>query len=548
MDTSKYKALYLQEVYEHLSGIENGLLVLEKEPGDAEAINNLFRHYHSIKGMSASMGYQPIQELAHAQETLLDGARAQRLKVTTALTSTLLECLDVMKSLVRMVEEDQPVTAEITPYLDKLTAAAAREQAPPAAKKTAPEETKAQAAAPELRLPGIMKVEGKVFDDLLTTVGGLFMSLSTLKSTSREIRSIPFKDNVYTLGKTIGRLHESILSARMLPLKDLTENLPRVVRDMSVKTGKEVNLTVDGAEMSLDRAVLENLGSPLVHAIRNAIDHGIELPDERKKRSKPPGGAITIKAFPKKDRVAIVVSDDGAGIDPDKVRAKAVQKGFPAEKARAMSDREAMMLVCMPGLSTAEKITETSGRGVGLDVVKSVIEGLGGTLEIESRPGYGTDIIMELPRTTSVVKALVVKVGPEQFLLPNSKIVKVIEVKESDVASGTFIYDGSGIQTLRLGAVLGMGDIPRGGKCTMVVVEASAPASGPDVTEKERLYGILVDDFEDEIDAYIKPLTPPLSRLWGVLGLAILGDGRPVFLVDLAQLISRAFSPAGKDN
>ena len=479
MDISKYKALYLQEVYEHLSGIEKGLLVLEKEPGDAEAINNLFRHYHSIKGMSASMGYLPIQEIAHAQETLLDGARSQKLKVTTALTSTLLECLDVMRSLVKMVEEDKQLSTEITPYLDKL-AAASQEQAPAAAKKPAPEGTKAPAAAPELRLPGIMKVEGKVFDDLLTTVGGLFMSLSTFKSMSREFRSITFKDNVYTLGKTIGRLHESILSARMLTLKDLTENLPRVVRDMSVKTGKEVNLTVDGADLSLDRAVLENLGSPLVHAIRNAVDHGIELPDERKKRSKPPGGTIAIKAFPKKERVSIVVSDDGAGIDPDKVRAKAVQKGFPAEKARAMSDKEAMMLVCMPGLSTADKITETSGRGVGLDVVKSVIEGLGGSLEIESRPGYGTDIIMELPRTTSVVKALVVNVGPERFLLPNSKIVKVIEVNESDISSGAYGYNGSGVQTLRLSTVLGMGDLTSGGRCTMVVVEALSPASGTD--------------------------------------------------------------------
>ncbi|MBI5344869.1 MAG: chemotaxis protein CheW [Deltaproteobacteria bacterium] len=519
MDTSKYKALFLQETGEHISGIEEGLLSLEKGEAGQSGIDALFRHYHSIKGMSASMGYEPLMKLAHAQEDLLDRIRGKRLSPSPLITSALFECLDKLKDMVKKAGADAPMDTDITAYISRLEAAA------------------------------IMKVEGRVFDELLSIVGELFMSLSSFKELSYALRSIAYKDGVHLLGRSVNKLYMNILSARMIPIGQLTEGLPRVVRDMSVKSGKPVELKVEGADISLDRAVLENLSSPLVHAVRNAIDHGIEGPRERTRLHKPAAGTITVRACVRRDKVVIEVSDDGKGIDFAKVRAKAASIGFPEERLKTLSDREAAMLVCLPGLSTADKVTDTSGRGVGMDVVKSIIEGLGGALSIDSTPDIGTKIIMELPRTTSIIKTLSVMVSDELFLLPVSRIEKILEAEEKDVASGTFLHEGRYIPVIPLGPALGMDEETRNGRCTIVVAEGRKDIEGEagrgEPTDARNLAGIKVDDFGDEIDAYIKPLLPPMSRLWGVSGAAIMSDGRPAFLVDIPQIISKAADPSG---
>ncbi|MBI5826317.1 MAG: Hpt domain-containing protein [Deltaproteobacteria bacterium] len=534
MDTSKYKALYLQETHDHLSGIEKGLLLLDKEPGNSVAVDSLFRHYHSIKGMSASMGYEPLARLAHAQEDLLDRARSKKTVPAPETVSTLLECLDALRALVKKVEGDEPLNTDISPFLDKITRA---RDAGATGVAAGPATAHAPEAAAVLKISDIMKVEGRVFDDLLATVGDLFMSLSAFKSLTHGVRSIEFKDNVHALGRSINSIYNNILSARMLPVEDLTEGLPRVVRDISRKSGKEVDLKIEGAEIRLDRSILEGLGSPMVHIIRNAVDHGIESRDERLSAGKPASGTISVRAYAEKDRAVIEVSDDGHGIDPDKLKAKAVAKGFPQARLASMTGKEALMLVCVPGLSTSDNVTETSGRGVGMDVVKEAIEGLGGSLEIESVHGEGTKIIMKLPRTSSIVKSLLVADGAEQFLLPMSRIIRAMEVNASSVAGGTLDMDGVGIPVIGLGSALGIRKRHENRLSTVILVDGSG-AGGTGVV------GVVVDSFLDEIDAYVKPLTPPISRIWGVSGITIMGDGRPVFLLDLTQIISRALAKA----
>ena len=245
MDTSKYKALYLQETGEHLSGIEQGLLALEKNPGDTKTIDNLFRHYHSIKGMSASMGYEPIQKLSHRQEDLLDKVRQKKLALTDDMLSTLLVCLDGLKHMVRMVEEDKPPEMNIQPLLGRIQDAIDGKSAQEA-ERGAPEALEAAAATgppptpattiidgSELKLSHVMKVDSSVFDGLLANLGDLFMALSTFKRLSGDSRSIELKDGVHMLGKSINTLHSSILGARMLPVEDLIAALPRVVRDIA---------------------------------------------------------------------------------------------------------------------------------------------------------------------------------------------------------------------------------------------------------------------------------------------------------------------------
>lgn len=539
MDTSKYRALYLQETHEHLSGIEKGLLLLDREPGNATAVDSLFRHYHSIKGMSASMGYEPLTRLAHAQEDLLDAARSKKTVPAPETISTLLECLDGLRALIKKVEADEPLDTDISPFLDRIRMArdsgAKGHAAGPA--------TPAPEGASVLKIPDIMKVEGRVFDDLLATVGELFMSLSAFKSLTHSVRSIEFKDGVHALGKSINSIYYNILSARMLPVEDLTEGLPRVVRDISRKSGKEVELKIEGADIRLDRSILEGLGSPMVHIIRNAVDHGIESRDERLSAGKPASGTISVRAYAGKDRAVIEISDDGGGIDLDRLKAKAASKGFSQARLASMTGKEVLLLVCVPGLSTSDNVTETSGRGVGMDVVKETVEGLGGSLGIESVKGKGTKIIMELPRTSSIVKSLLVSAGEEQFLLPMSKIIRVMEVSAGSVAGGTLEMDGAGIPVIGLGSALGIRKRHENRRSTVILVEGADAVSGAR-GEGALVVGVVVDNFLDEIDAYVKPLTPPISRIWGVSGITIMGDGRPVFLLDLTQIISRALTGA----
>jgi len=528
MDTSKYKALYLQEANEHLSGIEKGLLALEKGEDNPSPVENLFRHYHSIKGMSASMGYEVISRLSHAQEDLLDRVRSKRLTLSGAMLTALFKCTDALKELIKRVEEDKPLTYDVDPLINEIRGLI--EGRTPAPQSAAPTQ--------ELKLSQTMKVDVKIFDGLLASAGDLFMTLSSFKTLTQGLRSIAVKDSIHTLGKSINTLYDNIISARMLPIKDLTEGLPRVVRDISNDTGKTVALKVEGAEISVDRAILENLASPLVHIIRNAVDHGIEPPGKRVEANKPPGGTITINAYIKKNRVIIEVSDDGGGIDREKVIAKAIRMGVPAERIRAMSDEDVLMLVCTPGLSVKEEVTEISGRGVGMDVVKSSVESFGGGLRIESERGLGTKVIMELPRTSSIVKALLVTAGSELFLLPVSRIEQVLEAKSAQLSGGKFKYGGRDIPLISLDKALGMKESSRKDVYTVVIVEGGGKAEG--AVNIENSAAIKVDDFMDEIDAYIKPLLPPISKLWGVSGITVMADGRPVFLLDVRQIISRA--------
>lgn len=537
MDISKYKALYLQETGTHLNGVEKGLLAVEKGY-DAAAVDELFRHYHSIKGMSASMGYEPVKKLAHSQENLLDKIRSLKVGLTPEIVSTLLRCLDAMRSLLERVEQGLPLDTDISGLLETLDASGMGGTQQAAAQRKAPA-APGPLKTPELKISNFMTVEGRVFDDLLSIVGDLLGSLSAFRSMTHASRSIVFKDGVHTLGRSVDALYNNILSARMLPIKDLTEGLPRVIRDMCLASDKEIELKIEGAEISLDRSVLQSLAGPMVHIIRNCVDHGIETPDERINTGKGPVGQIKITAYSKKDRAAIEVEDDGRGIDVERLKIEALARGASRDRILSMTEKEALALICMPGLSTASAVTETSGRGVGMDAVKDVIEGLGGTIDISSTQGEGTRITLELPRSTSIIKALTVSVGPELFLIPISRVERVLEVPAHLAGSGRIEYDEGQIEIRSLATALGMDETSRPERpaSTVIVVRSTT-----DETDR-RLTGFAVDDFGEEIDAYIRPLLPPMARLRGVMGMTVMEEARPVFLLDMAQLTSK---PTGR--
>lgn len=553
VDISKYKALYLREVKEHLANIESGLLSLEKDPSDASRINDLFRRFHSIKGMSASMGYEPIQRLAHGAEDLLDRFRTKRLEFSTEAIPVLFRCYDAEKDLVGLVEGGLPLEADVSGLLGMIGGLIAGKKeaapAPPANAKSpafgAPDD------APQLRLSDTMKVEVKVFDELLAIAGDLNAGMSSLRDLSHAPSPVMLKDSVFKLNKSVNALKESIVNARMLPVGDLFAGLPRLIRDIAGGKGKAVELNISGADISLDRTSLDSLASPVVHIIRNAVDHGIETADERGKTGKREQGSINITAFEQRGRVFIEISDDGRGINIKKLKQKAVELGVPREFIERLNDREVLSLACIPGITTADRVTETSGRGVGMDVVKDAIQALGGSLSIETAEGKGTKITLELPRISSVVKALVVSVGSEFFLVPIARIEKVLEVSLEFASHSTIPYGGDDIPIVPLWKEMGMHFESKRDAYTVLLVRAGRAGdsnAGLDAQSNGAaagLFGIKVDDFGFEMDAYIRPLVPPMSRLWGVSGITIFGDGRPVFLVDVQQVVSKAMFRRG---
>ena len=568
MDTSKYKKIYLEEAHTHLSGIEKSLLGLGELLGSDDPasssfdsdIDNLFRHYHTLKGMSASMGYEEPKVLAHVQEDLLSLLRSKEINITESIIETLLAGLDALKEMVSIIEDGSERKIGTKELISRIEAASTEEEKKEAETEAAPVtgtgpstepsggkaiEGGADKPVPQLRLSNTMKVESRVFDELLTTVGDLYMELSSFRAMAGTPGSIAFNDSVFSLGKTLNSLHASIITARMLPIANLTETLPRVVHDLSKKSGKEIQLRIETGNISLDRSILENLGGPLLHIIRNCVDHAIEMPDERRAETKPARATIRVKAYPVKDRVIVEVKDDGRGMDIEKITAKALGAGYTDEKIAAMSKSELLMLVCLPGLSTTTEVTDTSGRGVGMDVVKNGIEAIGGRLSIDSTAGRGSTITMELPRTTSIIKALFVSVEDELFLLPLSRVYKVMEATAEVVSSGLFSSeepDGFEVPLVHLAPALGIEKKTAREHYAIVFVESDRPEHGSlePGTEQNRQIGIVVDDFGLEIDAYIKPLQPPITNLPGVSGITVTGNGRPVFLVDINQMTGNA--------
>ncbi len=563
MDTSQYKELFLSETNEHLLGIEKGLLRLEGPTIDADrtkVVDSLFRHYHSIKGMCASMGYEELKDFSHIQENLLEKLRKTNEPPGEKVITVLLEALDIMKDIVSAITSDRECEVHTAAVKNRIAELAASTGTKPEAlpPRLAPEPPKQEpsmqtqsleaykeeAGTPrqeptteltaqphKLRLTNVMKVDGRVFDEQLRITGEMIMSLSSLRTLAHIENSLKVREDVHKLSKTIEELHKNILNARMLPFKVLTENIPRTVRDISKKSGKDVSLDIKGSEIRLDRSVLEALGDPLLHIIRNCVDHGIENPDERRRAGKPDRGEITIETFSRGDKRVIEVSDDGQGIDVARLKEKAVRAGADPEKVATLDEKQALMLVCMPGLSLKDSVTDVSGRGVGMDLVKNRIEAIRGGFEIDSTPGEGTRFTMVLPRSTSIVKILLVSIAGEVVGLPVASIEKVVEVDREDISFDTLTYRGAEVPLIDSNESLRIRPSSEGKKAMVVLFGATHKQDGTFSCALE------IDEVVDELDAYIRPLVPPFSRLTSASGFTILGDGRPVFLLDVSQLM-----------
>ncbi|RME37951.1 MAG: chemotaxis protein CheA, partial [Deltaproteobacteria bacterium] len=364
-----------------------------------------------------------------------------------------------------------------------------------------------------------VRIRTELLDRLIRLTGELMTTRTGLVGAWKEGREQVLAAGLDQLSLQVDELHYRVLQARMMPLATITGRLPRLVRDHARKTGKKIELRIIGEEVELDRAIIEELSDPLVHLLRNAVDHGIERE-----------GVIEVRAWREKDLVLVEVADNGRGIDVEKIRRRALERGLAdADRLAAMGERELFALLCRPGFSTAERVSETSGRGVGMDVVKAAVDGLGGDLEILSAPGEGTRILLRLPLSVAIIKILLVEVGGMPLALPITRVIRTLEVERGQLQSSgrqlVLRLEDEVVPLLSMRKMLRLPPGNSGETVPLVLVELQG-----------RRAGLVVDRLLTQEEAFVQGLEFPLDRLPGLAGVTLLGDGRVVFVLDPSGL------------
>ena len=375
-----------------------------------------------------------------------------------------------------------------------------------------------------------VKVRREELDKLMNLVGELIINKIQLLNASYEHKLDFLKTTINNIDRLTSELQDLVMRIRMVPIEHIFNRFPRLVRDISKKMGKKVNFIMEGKEIEVDRTILEEIGEPILHLLRNAIDHGIEPPEERRKVGKSPEGTVKLAAERKKDHISIIVEDDGAGIDPEKIRKKALEKGVISEsEVNAMSDQQLINLIFLPGFSTAEKITETSGRGVGMDIVKTKVEALGGTVNVESTVGKGTRVTLTLPLTLAIVKAMLIKVANQTYAIPLSMIAEVIGIKRFELRKIGNIHAidlrGKILPIFYLRRLLGYSEYEKEKYDALIINKGSS------------YFGLIVDSILGMQEIVIKTLDESLKRIRGIAGVTILGNGQVILILDPISLI-----------
>lgn len=540
MDMSQYRDLFVSEARRHLAATGELIVRLEDNLGDREAVDEIFRHAHSLKGMAATMQFDAIATLAHRMEDLLGKVRSNEFPFSSDIADLLLEGSDLLSAMVAHIEnasDEQPDAARLierlTTYTPRTTQSFAERRQnrgePGSARGDEPDQPGHQFRASDSFKS--VRVKTEVLDRLVNITGELITTRHHLANRIQKTTGFNLEEPLNQLSILVRELRDEVFQARMLPFSFVAERFPRLVRDVARRQEKEVAFRVEGKEIELDRGILEEVAEPVVHLLRNAIDHGMETPDEREAASKPRCGVITLGVTRDKDHVDIVVSDDGRGMDPSRIVAKAVEKGIVTpEQARGLSRQAALMLVCTPGFSTAEKVSDISGRGVGMDAVRETAHRLGGGLSIESSIGGGTRTTLRLPITVSIIHALLVDCGPLTVAFPVNAVSRTTELRRDDIfeenGRKVFALGDRRIPVKSLNRLLGQ-EMPR--KIGTIVPVVVAETSGGPI-------GLITDRFLGQQEIFVKPLGLPLNRMNGVSGGALMGDGRIVFVMDASAL------------
>jgi two-component system chemotaxis sensor kinase CheA len=541
MDMSPYRDLFVSEARSHLTAFSELLVKLEDSPNDIAAINELFRHAHSLKGMSATMGYDQVVVIAHLMEDQLGRIRSGEFQLQPDLTDLLLEGGDTLGRIVSLIESgsnNSEDTSRIEKSLAEFDSSSGvhniRKNEPSIESETPPRQN-TNSGSHQFRQADTLKsirIKTETLDHLVNITGELITNRYRLAESIRQADAVECLEPLRQLTTLLRSLRDEVFKARMLPFSFIAERFPRLVRDLARKQGKEVNFELRGKEIELDRGILEEIAEPIVHILRNAVDHGLESADERVMSGKPFDGKITLTVSRDKDHVEIEIADNGRGMDPELLKLKAIEKGvITVDQAAQMTSQEAFQLVCKAGFSTAATVTDISGRGVGMDAVREAVHSLTGVLSIQSEPGQGSRFLMRLPITVSIIHAMLVRSGQFEIAFPLNVVKRTLELKPSEIfeetGRQTIIMEDQPIHFRSLRKTLNLPE-------TSKTAETLIPAIVCDVAGQ--LVAFSVDCITGQQEIFVRPLRSPLSYLKGVSGATIAGDGRVLFVADVNAL------------
>ncbi|MCE9631399.1 MAG: chemotaxis protein CheA [Planctomycetia bacterium] len=577
-DNREFIEEFLVESSENLDQLDQDLIALEKQPDDAQRVASIFRTVHTIKGNSGFFGFSKLGALAHSGEHLLGRLRDGKLTLDDRVTGSLYSMVDAVRSILQAIEttgnegdqdyrdlsralaaaaEQTPISTSPSPVTQESPAVPEPRAAAPAAAVPAATPPPAQpippvqptAAAPVATAETTVRVDVDLLASILDLVGELVLARNQLRSLDSDdpaVQAVAQRINTVT-----NALQETAVKTRMQPVEHVFNRFPRTVRDVAASCGKEVELVIDGADTELDRTLIESIRDPLTHLIRNSVDHGIEPPDVRVASGKPRVGRLSLRAFNESGRVTIEVADDGGGIAFEKVREKAVARGLvSAAEAAAMPPDQVLQFIFEPGFSTAATVTSVSGRGVGMDVVRTNIEAIGGTVDIQSTAGIGTVISVHVPLTLAIMPALVVRCGSERFAIPQSAVGELVPLKrdrsgpriEGLAEAPVMRVRGRLVPIVFLDQFLGIRETTACREDGTVVL----------VRVDDREFGLVVDGMQSSaghlrcrelLDAaslstiVVKPIGGLLTALGLYTGATVLGDGGVVLILDLRGLL-----------
>lgn len=571
---------FIAEALEYIGEIEINILNLERNPADKEYINAIFRPFHSIKGVASFLGLDHIRDLAHNLENLLDKARNSELDVSPPLIDVVLDGADTLKCMIGQLKDkmegkiDDIFKPDVSSLLERIAMVEDEGGAPVQTRKIGqillqdgvitPDELemslKIVQSTPGKKLGETLISETKVtpkqvsqalrkqteqvsdtanirvdtrkLDDLIDLVGELVITQSMVQQDVKNQEN-PDKNLLRDVSQFIrmtSALQKLSTSLRMVPIKQTFQRMSRLVRDLAKSSDKLVGVEMVGEETEIDRNMVDEIYNPLVHMIRNSVDHAIEMPEERKKQGKSEKGLIRLKAYHRGGTIVIEIGDDGRGLDKKKILDKAIKNGV-LNSGEGLSDQDIYRLIFLPGLSTAEKITDVSGRGVGMDVVKGAVEKLRGKIEIESTPGKGTTFTAGFPLTLAIIDGMIVKVGPEYYILPTTAIRTVLRPRKDSynnvIGKGEMItVMGKLLPLVRLHELFGISaEFENPWEATVIVVGGQLGSKG-----------LLVDKIIGKTEVVIKSLGNGFGKIKGVSGAAILGDGRIGLILDTEGL------------
>jgi len=589
---------FLVESYEGLDQLDRDLVALELDPKNSDRLSAIFRCIHTVKGTCGFLGFGKLEKVAHVGENLLSLLRDGKIELSQDITSGLLKLVDAVRQMLSAIEAtgaegtvdysaleaeladlakvgkteefsmddaealfraaaekakmaaavasavarvmDEPASARAMP------AAAAPVVAPAAPAPAGVPHAEHPVAAPSADDPKVstlsdtsIRVDVQHLDRLMNLVGELVLARNQILQFTGQIENVAFQATTQRLNLITTELQEGVMKTRMQPIGNVWSKFPRVVRDLSRQLNKQVTLVMEGAETELDKTIIEAIKDPLTHIVRNSVDHGFEMPEKRVAAGKNGEGKLLLRAFHEGGQVNIEIIDDGNGIDGEKVRAKAIEKGLiTADQASRMVERELQNLVFLPGFSTAEKVTNVSGRGVGMDVVRTNIEKIGGTVDIVSAKGEGTTLKIKIPLTLAIIPALTVTAGGDRYAIPQVNLLELVRL-EPGVGPGIEKMHGAPVYRLRgnllplcyLGRELGREYTePTGDQAINIVV----------LQADERQFGLIVDGINDTEEIVVKPLGAHMKGLSTFAGATIMGDGRVALILDVMGLAHRA--------